>query len=294
MEMDRLDILLGLVQTREWGRAWAEFQRLLNEGPQTPRLLYLGSLVAFGQGDLFRARHLADQALNGWTEADSTNVLGRIRFHLGMVARKIGDTHVAAEQFNLFLEELPTRYPELSMGEGKAYFYLALTLYQRRELDAAVQANRTAIDCFRRDGLSSHLAAALLDLAWLYCRMGRAKEARDSLSESANLVDTPELHLHQRLGEAYLAFVEEKFILAAELAQEIFQRAERGEPVTAGERSQAALLAARVALAQGNLGSAASLADIALSYGAEAKESGLVNDAAALRREVLLQQHATA
>lgn len=294
MENNQLSDLLGLIETRQWDKAWQEFDRLQQEGPPSARLLLMGSHAAYGRRDFFKARHLAEKALASWSSSDPVKLLGQIRFHLGMVTRWIGDTHIAMEQFQTFLQELSAKYPELSMGEGKAYYYLALTLRDRRDHDGAAAAYRQANECFRRDGLPSLLCAGLQNLAWLLCHMGRPAEARTALEESALLLDSPEDRIHQTLGEAYLAATEGKHGHAANLCESIFRRVERGETVTAEEQCQAAWIAGTVALAQGHMESAAALATIALNFATEAKDSRLMNDASSLRRSIHLRQQAGA
>lgn len=294
MENNQLVDLLGFLETRQWDKAWQEFDRLQHEGPPSARLLLMGSHAAYGRKDYFKARQLAEQALSAWSNADPPKTLGQIRFHLGMVTRFIGDTHVAMEQFQLFLQELSTKYPELTMGEGKAHYYLALTLRDRRDLEGAVTAYNQANDCFRRDGLPSLLCAGLQNLAWLYCHMNRADAARAALEEAARLLDTPEDRIHQTLGEAFLAAIDGQYVHAATLCESVFRRVERGEQVSAEEKCQAAWVAGTVALSQGNLDSAASLAGIAQNFAIEAKDSRLMNDAGSLRRNILMRQQAGA
>jgi tetratricopeptide (TPR) repeat protein len=220
--------------------------------------------------------------------------LGKIRFHLGMVARKIGDSHVALEQFDLFLSELPSKYPELALGEGKAYFYQALTLRERRELAGAVGAYQNAITCCERDGLPSLRCMCLQNLAWLYCHLQDAQNARRCLTESSTLIVTSEDHVHQSLGEAFLALLDKQYGIAAELCESIFRRTERGESVALEEQAQAAWLAGSVALEHDNLESANALAEVSLSFATEAKDSRLMNDANALRRTIYVRRQAGA
>lgn len=294
MDNSKLSDLLGLIETRQWDKAWQEFDQLQQDGPPSAHLLLMGSHAAHGRRDFFKARHLAEKALAAWSPSDPPQLLGKIRFHLGMVTRWIGDTHVALEQFQLFLQELSVKYPDLSMGEGKAYYYLALTLRDRRDHDGSASAYMQANACFRRDGLPSLLCAGLQNLAWLYCHMDRPSEARIALEESALLLETPEDRIHQTLGEAFLAAVEGKYGHAASLCESVFRRVERGEPVTTEEQCQAAWIAGTVALAQGHLESAAALAGIALNFATDAKDSRLMNDASSLRRRILLKQQAGA
>lgn len=294
MENNQLSDLLAFIETRQWDKAWPEFERLLEQGPPTARLLLLGSHAAYGRRDFFRSRQLAEKALSTWNSVDPGNLLGQVRFQLGMVARMIGDSHVALEQFQLFLSELSSKYADLSMGEGKAYFYLGLTLRERRDLTGAVEAYQKANSCFRRDGLPSLLCKCLHNQAWLYCHMNRQQDARACLMESSTLISTPAEQVHQTLCEAFLAAVEERYDLANHLCEEIFRRAERGEPITAEEQCLATWVAGTVALSQGNLENASALANIALNFATEAKDSRLMNDAGALRRSVLVRQQAGA
>jgi tetratricopeptide (TPR) repeat protein len=282
--------LIGFIQTRQWDKAWEEFTKLQGGRPASADLLLAGSKAAFGRRDLFRARQLAEEALKLYGPSDPPKQLGQIRFHLGMVTRELGDSHVALEQFTLFLQDLSGKYPQLSMGEGKAHFYLALTLRQRRDPEGAILAYHHAIDCFRRDGLPSLLCAGLQNLAWLFCTLNRSDEARTCLEESDQLVTSPEDRIHQTLGEAHLATVEGAFSTAMEHCEAIFRRVERGEPVTAEEQSQAAWVAATVALEQHSLNTANALADIALTFATEAQDARLINDANAIRREVHLRK----
>lgn len=289
-----MELLLGYLETRQWDKAWLEFERLSEAGPPNARLWLQGSLAAFGRADYFRARQLADRALTTWGPSDAPKLLGQIRFHLGMVTRKIGDSHVAVEQFQLFISELSSKYPELIMGEGKAYFYLALTLRERRDLEGAVAAYQKAVGSFRRDGLPSLLCASLQNFAWLLCTTGRTAEAADALSEASTLAKTSEDHIHQTLGEAYLASVQGHYAQATELCEMIFRRAERGESVDPEERAQAAWIAGTIAMHQGNHTGAAALADIALTHATDAKDSRLMNDANNLKRSIHMKQQAGA
>lgn len=294
MDGDRLTQLLGFTETKQWEKAWNEFQHLKDEGPPSARLLHLGSLAAYGRKDLFRARHLAEAALAAWSQSDTHKLQGQIRFHLGMITRELGDTHIALEQFQLFLAELSTKYPELSMGEGKAYYHLGLTLRQRRDFDGAVSAYSKAITLFRRDGLPSFLCVTLQNLAWLYCHMRKPAEARACLQETGALLTTTELRIHQTLGEAFLAAIEGRHDVAAERCGTIFRMVERGEQVLPDEQSQAAWIAAMVADEQGQLDRATALANIALTFATEAKDSRLINDANTLRRSIQLRRQAGA
>jgi len=294
MEDNQLSGLLGLVETRQWDKAWQEFERLQSEIPPTARLYLFGSLSAYGRHDYFRARHYAEKALSALSPTDPPKLLGQIRFHLGMVTRWIGDSHVALEQFQTFISELSIKYPELSMGEGKAHFYLALTMRDRRDLEGAAQAYGRAIECFRRDGLPSLLCKTLQNLAWLYCHMNKPEQGAQCLAEAAPLMESNEERVHQTLGEAFVGALEGRYSQAAELCQSLFRQAERGEPITAEEQCQAAWVAGTVALAQGNFDSASALASIALTFATEAKHAGLMNDASALRREVHLRVQAGA
>jgi tetratricopeptide (TPR) repeat protein len=294
MENTQLSNLLGYIETKQWNKAWQEFERLSEEGPTGTRLLLMGSHAAFGRSDYFRARHLAEKALAAWTSSDSFKLLGQIRFHLGMVLRVVGDSHLALEQFKQFLSELSSKYPELSMGEGKAYFYMGLTLRERRDMDGAASAYHQANACFRRDGLPSLLCASLLNQGWLYCHMNRADDARTCLTEAASLANTAELQVHLTLGEAFLAAIEGRYAQAHHLCESLFRRVERGETLTAEEQCQATWIAGTVALAQGDLDGASALANFALTLATEAKDSRLMNDVGALRRNVLMQRQAGA
>jgi tetratricopeptide (TPR) repeat protein len=294
MENSQLSILLGLIETRQWDKAWQEFERLLDDGPPTARLLHMGSQAAYGRRDFFKARHFAEKALAAWSQSDPMKLLGHIRFHLGMVTRWIGDTHVAMEQFQLFLQELSAKYPELSMGEGKAHFYLALTLRDRKELAAAVTEYQKAIECFKRDELPSLLCKTLQNLAWLFCHMNRSLEAKAALEEAAPLMTSHVEHIHQTLGEAFVAAIDGRYAQAADLCESIFRRVERGESVTTEEQCQAAWVAGMVALERGHFESAVALSNIALGLATEAKDSRLMNDASSLRRNILMRQQAGA
>jgi ATP/maltotriose-dependent transcriptional regulator MalT len=134
----------------------------------------------------------------------------------------------------------------------------------------------------------------LHNLAWLHCIQGSVAEANTCLKEAAGLLTTRELRVHQTLGEAHLALVEGDLLTAAERCETIFRQSGPGERATAEEQSQAAWVAGMVALAQGNLESASQLADIALNYGTDAKESRLMNDAGSLRRKILARKQAGA
>ncbi|HWI52795.1 MAG TPA: hypothetical protein VNT01_11720 [Symbiobacteriaceae bacterium] len=294
MESNKLSNLLGFVQTLQWDKAWREFEQLQQEGPPSARLLLMGSHAAHGRQDFVRARYLVEKALTTWGPSDGQKLLGQIRFHLGMVTRLIGDTHVALEQFQLFVQELSVKYPELSMGEGKAHFYLALTLRDRRDLDGSARAYQQAIACFRRDELPSLLCKSLQNLGWLYCHMNRPDDARTCLHESATLISSHVEQVHQALGEAFLLTIEGRYAQATDLCEGIFRRVERGESITAEEQCQAAWIAGTVALAQGHTESASALSDIALTFAVEAKDSRLMNDASSLRRSILLRQQAGA
>lgn len=294
MENNQLSVLLGYWETKQWDKAWQEFERLSEEGPPSARLLLIGSYAALGRDDHFRARHLAEKALSQWGPSDPARLLGQIRYHLGVVVRQIGDTHIALEQFELFLSELSSKYPELSMAEGPAYFYLALTRRERKDYEGAVDAYRKGIHCFRRDELTTALCTAHQNLAWTLTMMGRTQEAQDSLSEASPLVRTNEHEIHQALGEAYLAASLGHHSQAKEICESIFHRANRGEPVSVLEKGQAAWIAGLVALDQENTEGAAALADVALSMATEAKDSVLMNDASGLKRSIYIRRQAGA
>jgi tetratricopeptide (TPR) repeat protein len=294
MLSERLVHLRALVDAQHWEQAWAEYQRLQSEGPCDTHVLYYGSRIALERQNHFLARQLAEAALAAYTEGDPATLLGHIRFHLGRIARYLGDTYVAMEQFQGFLEELSALYPELSMGESKACYYLALTLRQRRDLDGSVACYERAIHCARRDGLGPVLAKSLQNLAWIHCLQHRPQEAHRCLVESSELLTSRELRVHQILGEAHLALIEGDSLTAAERCETVFRQSGPGERATAEEQSQAAWVAGMVALQQGNLDSASALAEIALSYGTEARESRLINDAGSLRRQIYIRKQAGA
>ena len=53
MENNQLSVLLGYWETKQWEKAWQEFERLSEEGPPSARLLLIGSYAAFGRDDHF-------------------------------------------------------------------------------------------------------------------------------------------------------------------------------------------------------------------------------------------------
>lgn len=287
---ERLDQLRDLINSKQWDKASALYTQAKDEFPESSRLLLMGSYIFFSKLDLFRARLLVERALEVLTESDPPKILGQIRYHLGLVARTIGDSHVALEHLTLFLQELPVKYPELTMAEGNAYFQLALTKRQRNDFPGAEAAYQQAIACCRRDGLPYLLCQSLHNLAWLYCHMKQPSEARTCLEEADTLLTSAELRIHQTLGEAFLAALEGDHAQAVSLCESIFRQAERGEPITAEEQAQAAWVAGMVALEQGNLDHASALADSALTYATQAKQSRLMNDASNLRREVFMRR----
>ncbi|HEY3365142.1 MAG TPA: tetratricopeptide repeat protein [Symbiobacteriaceae bacterium] len=284
-----MDALYGFLEAGRWAEAWTEFQRLRQEGPKNPRLLLMGSHAAFRLRDLAEARYLAVTAVEAWSESHPGRLLGQIRFHLAMVARELGDTTAAFQEFSLFLSELPVKYPDLADAEGKAYFYLALTLRQRDDLHEAVQAYRKAIDCFRQNGHTHLVCKGQQNLAWVLCLLKNPDEARGCLKEAGAGVETPEDEIHQTMGEAFLALIEGENGLAVALCESVMLRAEEGG-LTPEQRSQTSWLAATAALAQGNGDNAFTLAGIALNSAAEARDARLINDASALRRQIVLRQ----
>lgn len=286
--------LLGLLETRQWSEAWAQYEKCVAAGPPTARLLLMGSHAAYGVGKVHEAKHLAEKALQAWTRTDPMIVLGKIRFHLGYINLWVGDTAVALEQFNLFLTELPQKYPELSMGEGKAAYYLGLVQIHRKEIPAAIEAYRRAIALFKHDGLLSLVAKTRQNLAWLYCQMGESSAARDQLDEARHLLVTVEDENQQILGEAYLAIVEGRPAAAAVICESIYRQLENGVPLSSEIQSQAAWIGGEAALTQHFHESALALANIALSKATESMNSRLMNDASNLRRRVMLAMQAGA
>lgn len=290
MDNHQLQPLRRLLEQKDWHKAWQEFLRLNAQGSPSASLLLMGSHAAYGRKEFFRARDLGGQALKALSPLDPPGLLGRIRFHLGMTHRQLGDTRTAGEQFRRFLAELHTEYPELAAGEGKAHFYLALILRDQGNPGAALDAYRDATACFKRDGLPSLLCRTLQNTAWLLCQMRRPVEARDCLAHAAQLINIPLERIHQQLGEAFLAAVEGDWEYAMEQCDAILDQPEDDPTIRPQERAQAAWIAGTAHLAQGQLEEADTLASLAVRYAAQARIPRLVHDAGALQKTVYMRK----
>jgi tetratricopeptide (TPR) repeat protein len=243
----------------------------------------MGSHAAFGLRDLDHARRLAEEALAGWNETMPGDLLGRIRFHLGMVTREIGDTAAALAQFEAFLAEVHGRYPELMAAEGKAHFYMALAYRQRGDLEPAVAAYQRAAVAFQQAKQPRLLAKTFQNLAWVFCLLRRPEEARECLTTAAGAMD-PADQAHQTVGEAFLAVVDGEPGQARTLCDSL-----SAVQLTAEEGAEVAWVAASAALAAGDRAGAARLAVIAQRNATEARDARLISDASNLRLRINLQ-----
>jgi tetratricopeptide (TPR) repeat protein len=284
----RLNRLHGFIESHQWDDAWVEYQLLAHDGPPTSRLTLMGSHAAFGRHDYYRAQQLAESALTSYQPPEPVSLLGKIRFHLGMVARKIGDLHVALTQFETFLSEMPTQYPELSMGEAKAHFYLALTYRARNDFESSISHYRQAISLANRDGIDSLVVMSLQNLAWAYCMMDRPSDADECLERSRSLATSQEAYVHQMLGEAFVLVLQGKVEAADSRCHEVFSRASRNESITIEEKAMAAQIASRIATAIGKHDAALALVEASLVFAVRAQDARLINDANALKRSIVV------
>jgi tetratricopeptide (TPR) repeat protein len=281
--------MLGYLETCQYPQAWAQFVRLRTAGPVTASLLLRGSHAAFGLRDLAEARELAEAALAKYPHSgEPTRRLGQIRFHLAMVRRELGDAAGALTQFDTYLTELPTLYPDLAGTEGKAHFYRALCLRQQEALEAAAGAYEEAL---RLMPPADPLAVkARQNAAWVLCLLNRGEAAQEHLAAARPLAGDSIDRAHQTLGEAFLALVTGDSAQAAALCEQLFRTSHQGEITDTEVLSQAAWLAGRAAMAQQRWEAAAGLAGVAVTFAADARDARLINDAAALRAQVQLHR----
>lgn len=168
-------------------------------------------------------------------------LLGQIRFHLGRVARELGDTTAALQQFSTFLADTATKYPELAGAEGKARFYLALTHRQVGNYDAAVTEYSKAEACFKARGETDLAVTAKDNRLWALLLAGNveaAKELRSTYTTSPQ-VDT--------LNRAHIALLDGDHAGAVVLVRSVVDAG-----TTAEQRAQAYWVAAKAHQAIGD------------------------------------------
>jgi len=269
-----MERLTELVSAQDWLAAWAEYRRLEEAGPSSARLQLLGSHAAYGLRDLATAKGLAELAL---ADAPQDRLLGQVRFHIGMVLRELGEVEGALAQFDAFLTETVTVYPELAVHTGKLQFYRALCHRQVGDLLQSAASYRLALTSLT----GWERSATLQNLAWVYCLMGCADEARAALNQVDTQGDSI-LGIHQGIGEAYLDAIEGELGRAFAGCEVLSARGDLG----AQEMAEVSWVAALSAQRSGDLEKAVVLCKSALAYALDAQDARLTADAEGLAQDI--------
>lgn len=285
--MENIQPLRAAWSERRLEDAWAEYVRLAAAGEAEAEGHYLGARVAWGRGDLLGARRIMeDRAL---AAGPTGSMLAHVRFGLGMITLTLGESAVALELFDLFLQDLPGDLAPV--WEGPAYLNRGLALRQLRRYPEAIQSYHRACVLFRAEGMKCHLSHALQNMAWAACLLRDTETAREALEESRTVCETQEDLWHQRLGEAFLAATAGEGARALDLCRTILS-----EPGSVPDdvRSHACWIGGRAALQLRQLHEALCLANEAVTVAVRAKGlNRCFHDASELLREVRLAMQQT-
>lgn len=236
---------------------------------------------AWRQRQLFEAIRFTQAALRlEPTGAD----LARARLYEGSIYREIGDTHLALQNLLALLADPHPDPQQRPIYDAYAHYNLGLVHRQRLAYLGSAACYTKAAAGFRALNFFDDERAALQNLAWVLCLLGRSDEAVAALEQAAPLVSNadPEGHLQQRLGTLFAMLVDRAYDEVLERAPVLIHDAE-GHPLV---QTQAALLAGQAYLAMGDLDQTSIMAEAAHQWATEASDMRCVNDAIALKREI--------
>lgn len=273
--MGNIQALKTLYEAREYGQAWQLY--LGDEYSDDAEWQLVGAQVAWGMRDLFRARMIIENRCVPLTE-EVPSIRVRALISAGVICRELGDTAMATE----YLQQ-GVGHPEASeIMQGYGLYNLALVHYQRRDYEMAESCDAEAMEWFHKHEITDMFRRAAQNRAWALCRTGRANEAGVILDECEELCTSQEARWHQVISRAAVAVGLGRWDDATDYCKRLTDL--RVPPDIQG---QAAWLAGRVRLAFGDVDGAIALANTAMYWGIEVRDSRLCNDASELKRECI-------
>lgn len=252
----------------------------------------IGGLAAEKLGNLWAAKDALESCLE---REPGAAILGKARFVLGLVMRKLGKEYEASQLLTTFLDGL-SEYPELRpVAYGQALYNRGIAYQYLCRLEDSLYDFSAACTEFRSEGLSRLLCMALHNLAWVGALFYDSIQASRALEEARPLCDTPNLKWHQRLGEAFLVAIERDPF--DKTSERVYQRRalelcevihnHQGDDLPSLIRSQAYWLAGKISLDLGEIDDAYRLGQEAIHSAFEAPAgSRCLYDAADLLRQV--------
>lgn len=236
---------------------------------------------AWSDRDLWKAKGKLEAAFDLEPQGEW---LARARLLAGVVARELGDTHMALTYLHGLMSGWDMYPDSKPLMEGACLYNLALVRMQRREPHEAIRLYEQAEAAFRAQGMDDYLRQALQNRAWALCGLGDAEGAREALAEAEPVAKSQEAKWQQEVGWAYLALVDGDLDSVLELGRSIPPEA------PALIQAQVSWLAGRAFFRMGDLVAAERFADLAIQWGQESKDTRRINDGTELLRECRQQR----
>lgn len=272
--MSQIEVVQSLYDSGDYADAWAMY----NAGGEGVEWELLGIKIAWAQRNLFTAKRIGEQALADYATSPT---LPKLQIAAALVYAELGDYHLA---HSLLLEVLANHdiLPEM---RAIALYNLGLVYYGRREYVESVEVNTQAARFCEALGLPDFYRKICQNTAWSLCVLGDAEAANEWLDRCEKYTTSGDARWRQTLGRAHIAAVEGGWKDVLELTADILEHGNGAADLL----SHTAWLAGRAQLALGNVEYAKHLANGALTWACDAKDSRCMNDANALRVECCLR-----
>jgi tetratricopeptide (TPR) repeat protein len=283
--------LSGVERLLDQGRfvqAERETERLLGSGDleleQVAEAYVQLSLAKFCLQDFFAGAKLAERALA--SPHATRDTIGMAHFLAGANYVEIGDTHLAIEHSQKFLEYIGVS-ERCKQREPVAHFNIAMALRQRREYAVAIGHYELAASIYTETGRLPRAMRCYREISWCYMVQDEPAAALPFLQRmEAWVSETGEPVFRNKLivDKALYCLKCGDHAEAVALCQEIFVPGR--DHLTEELLAEASWITGECAIATRRLEEAAIFADLAIDHALKAKWPFMMNRGNDLRRKV--------
>jgi len=236
----------------------------------------LGYRASMVLRDGYRAANFARRAHAAAQACGGEELEGRACFALGTARLVIGDYVEAKELLQTFLTGLEDRWPALREQEISAYINLGMSFRDRKQYADALEALTRALTLCEAAGDTRRQIKTRQMMAWVLILNDALDEAAVHLDLCDALIPLPDdLSASQLTHRAMLALQRGDNGTAMELGLEIMQPARPG--VSDANRALACYITGKVAMNQGDINLARTMATSAQEYAVKDGLSSIIN-----------------
>lgn len=287
MQLDAVGRLEEGLQRGDFDRVIRDaYRHLLTPGLQ-PRYQAVLHRLAGGargrSGDPYGALKPLEMAISLALKSKDWDTLGLARADLGIAWLTAGDLPNAIDTLQSYFIDAH-RYQGALKVLGHVHYNLALAYGRRRDFQAAVPHYQEAVHVFKDRNQPTLLCMAQQNLAWLFCMAGTPYSAEQELAKCESLSQEcgQPYQSQQLVCRAFQLEQTQRVGDAMKLVEELlWQRAP--EPA---HRGYASWIAGKVALRLRQYDHAGYYADLAIRWGLDAMDPGIMSLASNLKADI--------